>query len=225
MFIKGLHAILASNKAWKQRVYQLIHFLKNTMCDGVVSFNLNSKRYWDEKLNSFGDFWRDENYHHIVDLFPRNEEFRLLDIGCALGDGCEYLQKQFPLAHIEGVDFSDIAIHKAQSKRSIVTYRVLDVLTAPISQQFDYITIVQTLEHFDQPFKVLDKCLSKAKKAVIVSVPYTPEYSGSLMNIVDEHRYCFNEKTFAGYNARVVKITDFVASTQNRCIVYEIKPT
>lgn len=224
-FVEGIQTILHSKKTPRERFHQIALFLKNCLWYGTVSFNLNSKRYWNKKLGSFGDFWRDENYHHIVDLFPQNESFHLLDVGCALGDGCAYLQRHFPLAHITGIDISEVGIRKAQEKKKGITYAVLDIVAEPVPRAFDYITLIEVLEHFERPFEILDKCLAKATRAVIVSVPYTPEYTGPCYDRVDEHRYSFNESTLIQYcTARVVKITDIVSATQSRCIIYEITP-
>jgi hypothetical protein len=89
---------------------------------------------------------------------------------------------------------------------------------------YDYISIVETLEHFDRPFFILDKCLGHARKSVIVSVPYAPDYTGK--SAWDEHRFAFNEKTFVDtkYKFKIAKITDYVKDTRSKCIIYEFFP-
>lgn len=189
---------------------------------GSFTFNPNNKRYWDCKLSEFDEFWRNEHYYYIIDLLPPIGEFSLLDIGCALGDGCELLQEKFPEARITGVDISVVGIEKARNKTKKVEYFVCDVLREPLRDTYDYITIVETLEHFDDPFLVIDKLLNSVNNSIIISVPYTPNDTGH--RSWDEHRYAFNENTFvdAGYDCRIAVITDFIKATGHKCIIFEI---
>lgn len=210
---------------WKWRkLWQRIRLLTENIIDyRLFSLNPNTKRHWNDKLSAVGDFWRDENYHHILDMFPQDEAFSLLDIGCAIGDGCELLKEKFPKAEITGVDISDIAIEKAKNKTRSVQYFVLDILKEPIPEKYDYIVIVETLEHFDTPFVVIDRCLKHVRKSIIVSVPYGQSITGGMLR-ESEHRHSFDEKSFTNYNCRIVKVTEFVEVTGDRCIIYEIRP-
>jgi SAM-dependent methyltransferase len=187
------------------------------------SSNPNSKRYWNRKLGGLGNSWRDDHYHFIVDLLPHDQEFALLDVGCALGDGCALLKQRFPRARITGVDISDVGIEKARSRSGEIQYQVLDITCDPIPGLFDYITIVETLEHFDDPFAVIDRCLKNTRRMVIVCVPYRQNLTWTV-RWGKEHRTSFDENTFARYSARVAGVTDFLEGTGNRYIVYEIRP-
>ena len=89
---------------------------QNIIESGRIFGNVNTKRYWNKKLSTFKNYWRDESYLCFEGFFPKNESFSLLDIGCALGDGTERLSQFFPLAKIFGVDFSAVAIEKAKQK-------------------------------------------------------------------------------------------------------------
>jgi len=188
----------------------------------VFSFNPNVKGYWNQKLSKINDFWRNENYYHILELFPHDSMFSLLDVGCAIGDGCELLQKKFPKAKITGIDISDIGIKKAKQKTKRVNYFVLNILKDPLTDIYDHIIVIETLEHFDNPFFIINKLLKHAKKSVIISVPYSPKFTGKIAGM--EHRYAFNENTFSNsrYNYRIFKITDFIKATKSKCIIYEI---
>jgi len=183
--------------------------------------NLNTKEFWDKKLGSKGDFWRDAHYRHLSDVFPRDKKLSLMDLGCAIGDGPRYLKGEFDNLDITGADISTVAIDKAKNLNDKNNYIVLDILKDEIPEHYDYITIVETLEHFENPFFIVDKCLNKCE-TLIISVPYTEDYEGKI-DFVDEHRYAFNEKTFEEYNSRVLKITDFMKETGGKCIIYEIK--
>ena len=223
MLLKRIILILIKPWKWGILFRQGFLFFRNGIKYGNFSFNLNSKRYWNEKLFKLDHFWRNENYFHILDLLPKNSPFSLLDIGCALGDGCELLMKEFPKAKITGIDISEVGIEKARKKTKNVEYFVLDILKDSIQKKYDYISIIETLEHFDDPFKVVDKCLKYVKKALIISVPYIPLHSGKIVHL-SEHRYYFNNKTFKNYKCRKIIITDFVKETRHKCIIYVIEP-
>ena len=201
---------------------QLFLLLKYAIKYKKFTFNLNTKRYWDENLGSMGDFWRDVHYRHILDMFPADEKFSLLDVGCALGDGCELIHSHFPKAEVTGIDFSEVGIKKAGERGSGVNYMVADIVKDPVPGEYDYVAIVETLEHFDDPYPIVDKLLKHVKKSMIISVPYcdaTRKLKG-----VDWHKYQFNEKAFEKYNCRIVRITEHIEATGNRCIIFEIKP-
>ncbi len=214
---------LVTPSQWKKIGVRARLLAHNVTHYGTFSLNPNTKAYWDHKLGDVGDFWRDENYHQMLDLLPANESFTLLDIGCALGDGCELLQRTFPQATISGSDISEAGIAKAKVRQGKVNYFVHDILKEPIPGDYDYILVVETLEHFDNPFPVVDKCLKHVRKALWISVPYRQELGKPRLEMT-VHRFRFDEETFKRYNGRVAKVTDYIEVTQDRCIIYELKP-
>ena len=208
---------------WERQIRHFVRLIKDVIKHKSFHHNPNTKAYWDQRLAQVEGFWRDENYLHILDLLPAGKEFTLLDIGCAVGDGCLMLKKQFPKAQITGVDISEVGIAKATQKSDDIKYAVLDILKDPLPQTYDYILIIETLEHFDEPFQVINKCLKHVRQSIIVSVPYEPHYTGKNLGS-KEHCYSFNEKTFSKYNSTVVRITDFIETSQSKCIIYQIRP-
>jgi SAM-dependent methyltransferase len=201
----------------------MYHYAINVFRYGNFSLNMNSRKYWDSRLRVFGDFWRDDNYRQILDLLPEHGMFSLLDVGCALGDGTRLMKESYPQCRIVGCDISEVGIRKARAKDDGVEYILLDILKEEIPGEFDYITIIQTLEHFDEPFAVVEKCLRNCRRSLIISVPYSRDYTGRI-RIVDEHKYAFNESTFQGYHCRTVKLTEYIEVSGSRCIIYEIAP-
>ena len=186
--------------------------------------NVNTKKYWDRYLNSRGDFWRDFPYQFLLEELPKNGKFTLLDIGCALGDGCRMLKKSFPQGEITGADLSQAGIEKARSKSNDVEYFVFDLLKQEIPKKYDYITLIHILEHFDDPYPIIDKCLRSASRAVYISTPYGGEFDNPRLYWKGEHRYLFNERTFAKYNCQVLKITDRIEAVGTKHILYKIVP-
>jgi len=186
--------------------------------------NVNSRDFWDKKLVARGNFWRDFPYRHIAEFLPQEQEFSLLDIGCALGDGAIFLKRSFPQAKISGLDFSKYAIKKAKSKSDEVSFYCLDILKDNLSATFDYITMASIIEHFNDPFFVVDKCLRFAKKALLIFTPYTKDIAIPCLYSRSEHRYLFNEHTFDKYICGVLKVTEKIKETGYQYILYKISP-
>ena len=215
---------ISNSQKWTDLSRDICICMTNIFEYGNFSFNPNTKSFWDNRFSNVDKFWRNEHYYHILDIFSGSGKFSCLDIGCAIGDGCEILQKEFLHAKIAGADISDIGIQKAKQKTKHIEYYVLDILKDPIPTKYDYITIVQTLEHFDKPFFVVDKCLQYVNKSLIISVPYRQKASSSSLMNKSVHRCSFDEKSFINYKYKVVRVTDYIKSTAAKCIIYEIFP-
>ena len=185
--------------------------------------NPNTKIFWDKKYALSEKASRTFPYENIAEFFPKNEEFTLLDIGCAMGDGCIFLKEKFPLADISGADFSEVAIKKAKKKTDKVRFFVLDILEEIPLIKYDYVVMCSTLEHFNDPYIVVDKCLKFIKKSFIVQVPYEENFSEPKLYSKGLHRYLFNESTFDVYNTEILKITKKIEETGYRYIIYEIR--
>jgi 2-polyprenyl-3-methyl-5-hydroxy-6-metoxy-1,4-benzoquinol methylase len=220
---KSVWKIARNPRKWHLLGVQLKRLLVNVVKYRKLSTDMNSRNYWNYRLSQYTGFWRDANYYYVLDLLPHDREFSLLDIGCAIGDGTELIQQRFPLAHVTGADYSDIGIAKAKARNSKVDYIVLDIVKDSLPRHYDYITMVETLEHFADPFAIVDKCLSACNVSLIISTPFSPDYEGPLP-FIDEHRYAFTAQTFAAYECTVVRITDFIETTRDRCIIYSIRP-
>lgn len=176
--------------------WRLEYFIKRNILFKLFG-NPNTKEFWNKKLSEMeGERWRDYVYFDLVELLPKDGNFSLLDVGCALGDGCVYLKEKFPAAKISGCDFSDQAIALAKKKKSSIEFFVHDIILQDITEEYDYITLVSILEHFDDPYKIIDKCLKRARKALIISCPYAKSIT---YDIKDEHRFAFNENSLKDY--------------------------
>lgn len=188
--------------------------------------NENTKKHWDSYFNEKGDTWRDFSYEFLKDELPNDVNFSLLDIGCALGDGCRFIKKHFPQALVFGGDLSSVGIEKAKSKRDGVNYFCLDIARHLPPQKYDYITLIHILEHFNEPFAIIDKCLEFANKAVYISTPYGEDFDDPRLYWKGEHRYLFNEKTFINYKCDVLKVSERIEQNNFKAkyILYKITP-
>ena len=186
--------------------------------------NINTAKYWDHYYQGCGNYWRDFPYSFLQEELPKNEKFSLLDIGCALGDGCRLLKKYFPSAEIAGADLSPVGIEQARSQSPDIEYFIFDLSKQNILRKYDYITLIHILEHFNNPYPIIDKCLKAVNRAVYVSAPYGEDFTNPRLYWKGEHRYLFNEHTFAGYDYTVIKITGKIEAVNSKHIIYKIAP-
>ena len=166
----------------------------------MSELKVNSKEYWDYR---FSEDWevlqgREQTSFFInllLNSLPKEliidmEENRIevCDAGCAEGEGTYLFANRFPNCVIEGVDFSEEAIKKAQKHYPDVSFRTGDV--NKLEKNYDIIFSSNVLEHFDEPFTVIHNLLKNTKKHLIIMVPFK-EY-----NRISEHLYTFDYQTF-----------------------------
>ena len=183
-------AILFENRLpWRYKELGLIRGF-------ISSFHpkyLNSRSSWNKRFSKMGTNWRCHPYKQLLKYLSKTN-FSLLDIGCALGDGCILIKKNFPKAKVSGSDFSNIAIKKAKKKNKKINFFVLDIFKQKIPKKYDYIIMVSILEHFKDPFPIIEKCLKKINKVLIIDCPYNEQKLGG------EHLFSFNKKTLKEYD-------------------------
>lgn len=127
-------------------------------------------KFYDLEYNETTSKARRIYYQVILDFFQEGI-FSILDIGCGIGDGVSYVKEQRKNCLVAGCDFSDVAIQKAKSSYPNMDFFVFDIYKDILEKQYDYITLVEIIEHLEDPYKCIDKCLKKCKY-LIISVPY-----------------------------------------------------
>jgi len=160
-----------------------------------INGNINTPEYWDEKFTQLipmARTWRINKYEFLLNYLPQRKKFSLLDIGCAFGDGLAFIQRHFPKAELFGLDFSLVAIRRAMRNYKDIDFICADINAFEFYRRFHYILLVRTLEHLDNPFGLIDKCLGYANTAVVVNVP-NPKYR------CDEHIHKFHLDDFTNY--------------------------
>ena len=71
---------------------------------------------------------------------------KIIDYGCALGDGTALLKVVFPYADVIGVDISAKAVEVAKSRWPIIDFKVGSILEP---EEADLIWTSHTVEHFE----------------------------------------------------------------------------
>ena len=174
----------------------------------------NSEKYWNQRF-AIGDwesnFGREqsrffariaiENLPEWFRHYVNTSQVRICDWGCAEGDGTDILASYFGTKQVQGVDFSEAGIQKAQKYYPELTFKSEDWLKmkVPNHPRYDVVFSSNTLEHFSQPQEVFRTLAAYAKKMVVLLVPFRE------FERIAEHHY-----TFLAENIRTVLFSDFV---------------
>lgn len=137
----------------------------------------------------------------------RNNALSIVDWGCALGDGVNLLANAFPKQTVSGIDVSKAALDKAHEAYPDYSYfnswenYELEFGLADVTFNSN------CLEHFADPYAVLEQGLAKTKSLYIVLVPYKEKEP-----ICESHCQVFDENSFpralAGFNQIANKVID-----------------
>ncbi|PXX46631.1 methyltransferase [Undibacterium pigrum] len=147
---------------------------------------INSRAYWDTRFDNDwlackGDkqsrFFARVAIQHLPSWLLdqiRQQEFSLADWGCAQGDGTDVWASYVVAEKITGVDFSASAIQQASARYPGLQFVNSNWLEQAVGTQdnFDLVFSSNTLEHFHQPYQVLHTISQRARKAVVLALPY-----------------------------------------------------
>ena len=159
--------------------------------------DVNSKTYWDYR---FSNDW-EENFGREQSIFfsevavenipawlsslIATDNLTMCDWGCAQGDGTQNLSKRLNAPGLVGVDFSSEAIEKAKSAYPQCQFLCDDFLGNSEAPQWDILFSSNTLEHFESPWDVLKTVSAKARKFIVLLLPFREK------ELIDEHFYSF----------------------------------
>jgi glycosyltransferase involved in cell wall biosynthesis len=161
---------------------------------------INSKAYWN---NRFSEDWELNNGNEQTAFFSnlalehlpdwiindiKEKKLSICDAGCAEGDGTEVLAQQFVNNYVIGIDFSETAIKLASEKYPNRNFKCDDLNM--INQRYDIIFSSNVLEHFNDPFAIINKMINYINKYLILLLPFE-EYER-----VKEHFYTFTHNSF-----------------------------
>lgn len=162
---------------------------------------INSKPYWDARFATDWEqaqgpgqsrfFSRVAMAHLPSWLFRAIREQRLsvVDWGCAQGDGTDELAALIDASQLSGVDFSRTAVEQAGARYPAIRFIQANWLEAPPTEAppetWDIVFSSNTLEHFHQPFDVLQVLCARARKALVLVLPYRER------DRIAEHHFSF----------------------------------
>lgn len=161
--------------------------------------NINSKDYWDSRFSSDWDMNSGrEQTLYFCDLTMKNlpewfhqiliEGVTFADVGCAEGDCTHFFASSYSKSSFTGIDFSDEAILKAKKLFPSVSFISSDIMD--INETYDVVYSSNTLEHFHEPFKILEKLFEISNKYVVLLLPFQERER------FKEHFYTFEYKDF-----------------------------
>ena len=159
----------------------------------------NSRLFWEREYSDSraGAKWASDDrlgfYDFAAEALPR-EPLRILDVGSGFGYGGKRLMEICPLWEVEGFEISRTAAGEA-----VIPTRCGDLLRTDLPRGYDYILMVQTLEHFRDTSLVLSRVVPAAGRGVILTVPYR----GRLNR---KHQASLDESSFAAYPGAAVQL-------------------
>jgi len=158
------------------------------------------KKDWDLFFKNLGNSWRYKDYITLEEVFNIKKFYgHLLEVGCGLGDGIDYLSKRCKmLTRITGIDYSDYAIEQCKKRfghKKGMEYNFFQAdIHETLKDQADVVICLQTLEHLGDPIKALNNLLNATNDLLIISTPYNNR------RFDESHIWSFDEKDFPFMN-------------------------
>jgi len=132
-------------------------------------------------------------YPYLQPLIPLRG--KVLDVGCGMGKTLEWINSKNKNLELIGHDISTVAIKKAISFYPEFKFEIKDSSNWDSENEFDLIINSQTLEHVDDPVKIILN-MKKALKVggtLFITVPYP---GSSLDRGVKLHHWTFFPSDF-----------------------------
>ena len=166
---------------------------------------INNPRYWNDKWSTkkTGGNYGQNQYYFLAHEINLKESFTCLDLGCGRGAGVGWLTTVFPEAKFLGIDFAETAIEAAGKKfkkNKNLSFKCGDIYKMDFDfQSFDYILMIELLEHLRWPGKMLGKFVRLCNKTIYISIPSTNWQC-------DEHLYAYGKKLnpFESFGAELI---------------------
>jgi SAM-dependent methyltransferase len=140
-------------------------------------------------------------------LFDDKKYPSILDIGCGLGDLTDLFRRCNEGGDVTGWDISPTAVEKAQERFSEIRFESKNILTDPIDQKYDLITISEILwyilDDLDDVFKKLRTGLKNGGTLAIHQYfPFEQEFAKEILHQIEgfedfvekDKRFAFEQK-------------------------------
>lgn len=154
-------------------------------------------------------------YLAISELYQRHVgDGTVLDVGCGSGTLYQYLTEHAGIQNhcYTGVDIADEAVRCAAARFPEARIGQRDYGSESVGSRFDCIIFNESLQYFDDPEAVLEKCTSNNMHAcsVLIVAMAGPQH-GPLWNLLQRHYRLVDEQEVMGddgsaWNVRVFKV-------------------
>lgn len=164
--------------------------------------NPNTKENWEvqyAKKVKVAERKNEWMYEYLLPVIKGCES--ILEIGCGMGETVNLCKKMIPHAKVTGNDFSDTAINKARELYPDIAFIACDAME--LTGKYDLVICSQTLEHVDEPEKMVRK-IKELGKRVFITVPWP---NSGLDNGVHWHINRFYPEDFKEWLGEGVTIT------------------
>lgn len=143
---------------------------------------INSSAYWENRF--LKQDWKTNHgpeqstafaqvaYNLMPDFFKHDlqtNQWTVVDLGCAEGDGTAHLAKLFPSCNFIGVDFSKTAVDQASKKYHNCTFKVADLYRE--IPEADVLFSSNVLEHLAHPREVMYSIFNSPAKYIVYLLP------------------------------------------------------
>jgi len=155
--------------------------------------NINTVEYWN---NKYGQEYRTnvrktgiERYKEIIKHINKNSE--ILDVGSGFGDFAIFMKESnVSFKSYTGFDFSNVSINVARKEMPSHYWILGDVHELTTLKKYNIILCMQTLEHLEEPLKVLRKLYNilDKKGLLIITIP------DQLKIVHAEHIWSYTQK-------------------------------
>ena len=135
----------------------------NDVYDNKEQFNNHQKSYETTRRYRIKRF----GYERLNLILKFKKKGKLVDIGCGNGWFLEVARKYFSVA---GVEPNNLLLHFTSEKLKIDVYKEINSLK---KDEYEVITLIDVIEHVNNPMKYLKKISEKLKKGGIILI-YTP---------------------------------------------------
>lgn len=132
--------------------------------------NINTKEYW-ENIYEGGNNESDKDFLK-ADLFSTAiiNGKSVLDLGCGSGYFLEAVLERRPYCQLTGLDYSEKAVKRLPEPIRGIVGDVTD--TGLEDESFDYVISFETMEHLDEPEKLVKEMARLTRYAAYLTTPY-----------------------------------------------------
>jgi SAM-dependent methyltransferase len=149
----------------------------------AAEVDVNSLAFWDAR---FARSWQVDHGPEQTRFFGelalatlplwlrqhiQQRRLTVCDWGCALGEGTALLARGLG-TRVTGVDFSATAIDKAKTEHPGLAFVCEDWLAQDVGDVYDLVFSSNTLEHFEQPWRVFARLAQHARCHVVLLLPF-----------------------------------------------------